>query len=373
MRIRLQKHSSFSHNCPVETLKARYGGGLIATHVALRGLGADWLRPIEDASLQVFRQRFGRYPVCNMAAIDSGLVDQLADLVRFTPCEGLPFPLSLQTLSSQLKSNVDSLGRFPDRLPEEAYKARSRSFSEVTIVFTSALKEGDSLVVTPPIEIDPQAQLDNLSTIWAEHVAAWSDGKMRSVVELCGRLSVPKERNRSKVHTFVAPDGKVPRPLTWGEVALIQGRKVAGCWFPSSRVWLKIVCGKKLLGQAILDSVLYRGEDKSDLPQARRRPSIWEGKKWLAEYEAVTGELPASFMPVQLPIAEVPDVQPSDPDVAEHIRLLQASRAFDLAEARRHADWDRKMAIEDDKYRKASKLLQARIEASYIRATNALV
>ena len=107
------------------------------------------------------------------------------------------------------------------------------------------------------------------------------------------------------------------------------------------------------------------GRTYSDLPQTRRRPSIWDNKRWLREYDCIQGELPAPFAPRPRPVASVPLMDAVTPDVEEHLRLLRASRDHDLHEAEYAANTDRRWAIEDDRYRNALQILQDRIEARY--------
>ncbi|HWB11546.1 MAG TPA: hypothetical protein VG826_20110 [Pirellulales bacterium] len=283
LRTRLLGHNACSHNCYIEMLKQRYAGGLVAVAIPMPGMPAEWLLAIEDAALAAFNERFGRYPICNMSTIESPLAPALAGLIRFSPCVGVPFPLTLDTLSFQL--GCKSLGRLSERLPpEEGAPVRSRNATQVVIRLSQGPPPPECTpegIETRHSESDEKNRIDTMSWVWQEHVASWSIEKMTAVVELCRSLTIPKKRTKSKVHTFAAPSRKIPRPITWGEVALIQGRTVAGCWFPNPKVWVKIVFDKELLGQAILDPLMYRGEDKSDLPQTRRRPSVWDNKQWL--------------------------------------------------------------------------------------------
>lgn len=59
----------------------------------------------------------------------------------------------------------------------------------------------------------------------------------------------------------------VPRPHTWGEVAIIQARILAGSWTPSRGIDVCIVHGRHLLGEASLIRGLGSGHDVYDVPQ----------------------------------------------------------------------------------------------------------
>jgi len=361
LRTRTQSHNANSHNYRIEQLKSRYPGALLVTSTALPGLSLDWLRALEDAAVQEAERQFGLYPICNQGRIDSPKAKCCSGLVRVFPCDGLPFPITVKTLCRQLGSNA--LGRLPDPVPSEYWAAKPRTSTTVEICFAASTEPIDDV----PDEKAPVENRDPPTSITDENVATWTVLKMRRLIQICATLTpVPRT---SKVRTFATPSCRVPRPHTWGEVALVQARIVAGVWFPKERLWIKIVCEKELLGQAILEPDYYRGEDKSDVPQIRKRPSIWESKHWCEEAETIRGELPADYVPQVYEIAELPQADSDDPVTVEHLRLLSASRAFDLEQACRNADFDRQHAIDHDKDRRLVKLLNSRIEARFLEAS----
>jgi hypothetical protein len=341
LRTRIQTHNSYSHNCNVEMLKARYPAGLLVTWIALPGLRPEWLRALEDAALQEAKRQFGLYPICNMGRIDSPNIECCGNLISIFPCDGLPFPRSIEILSKQLYAK--SLGRLPDRKPPEYWAEES---------------------TTTPSTKAPEWQ----TSITDENVATWNLATMERLVEACAELKPVPKQGKSKVRTFAAPTRQPPTPQTWGEVALIQARIVAGTWFPVDRLWVKVVCEKELLGQAIFESYYYRGEDKRHSPRVRQRSSIWSNKAWLKEADAIKGELPSNFVPQQIEIAAVPKVDAENPAYAEHVRLLEGSRACDIAIAGRDAELERQAAIGADKNRRLRDILNARIEATFLEA-----
>ena len=183
--------------------------------------------------------------------------------------------------------------------------------------------------------------------------------KDAQVADVCATLSPVK--GRSKVQTFEALDRQTPSPHTWGEVAIVQGRIVAGTWTPRERLWIKVQRKKELLGQAIFDNGLIKGHDKSDLPQTSVRPSIYDYAARNENLTGIEGELPADFVP---PIDESAEFQEqkNDPRYSDQVRLLAGSHARDLA-------WEREKAIDRDKYRRMEEALYARLEMTFREAT----
>jgi len=113
---------------------------------------------------------------------------------------------------------------------------------------------------------EEQQRLLGLALIHDVNLAAWSADKMTAVVELCNALT-PKRTRAKTVRPYEAPFREVPKPHTWGEVALIQARAISGTWHPEKQVWVKVMYGSELLGEGKLLTDHYRGEDKLDLPQ----------------------------------------------------------------------------------------------------------
>ena len=68
----------------------------------------------------------------------------------------------------------------------------------------------------------------------------------------------------------------VPKPHTWGEVALVQARLLSDSWQPDKLVWVKIMSDKELLGEGKLCQGWIVGEDKSDVPQCSGKRLVHE-------------------------------------------------------------------------------------------------
>src|SRR4029079_8580240 len=91
---------------------------------------------------------------------------------------------------------------------------------------------------------DEKNRLDALNFVGDRAVAAWSIDKMRELIAIAQSLVEHKGRP-SSVTRFQAGRRSVPRPHTWGEVALIKARLMAGAWYPPQRVWLKVSFGSE--------------------------------------------------------------------------------------------------------------------------------
>lgn len=317
LRNRISSYSDGGHNWHLRRLAQRYPGGLVASFHALPGFELKWRRVIEDAAMQVARVQFGCFPVCNVDAIESTYRSTFCELVRVEACEGLSFPQSVADLRRQLKSEtIGQLRQFDTEayLAAVAQPPTIRSTGITVTYSVSATNDVECSTASPDsaearglamiaeynaaiaANAEPpqcgeheEAQItsDALTWITMDHLAVWTAAKWTRLLKLCRDLQSAKKRRPSSVVTFLAPNRRIPRPDTWGEVALVKAREVAGCWYPTTRFWLKVANHKELLGQAILESNYYRGEDKSDLPQASKRPSIDERKSWWREYEKI--------------------------------------------------------------------------------------
>ena len=355
LRTRLKTYSDNSHNSEINLLSQRYPGGLTATWIVLPGLPIEWLRALEDATLQAAFRKFGSYPACNRGRIDSPHVDRLMKLIEIAPCDGLLCPQSLTLLGKQLGSKI--LGQLAKPRTREDWKNAGRN-GGVKATFTSTLQPAEN--VAQPERSEPEAS----SLVLLENIATWDADKMGRIAEICSRLAPVLKRGKIKARilTFAAPNHLTPSPHTWGEVAALQGRLSIGNWISDDRVWIKVVFEKVLLGQAIFEYGGLIAEDKSDLPQCTTRPSIWEDATWCETANAMHGELPTGFVAPHDQADSILNATTTDPAQLEQIRLLATARADDIA-------WAKKMAIENDKYRRIERLLCARIDATIAEAT----
>jgi hypothetical protein len=212
----------------------------------------------------------------------------------------------------------------------------------------------------PPAEQAPieEPDIERLSWITDDHIAVWDVGKMSQVIAICRSLTTSHKRGSTAVRTFEAPTRRTPRPHTWGEVAFVQGRIIAGTWLPANRLWIKIIHEKELLGQAIFDKGLLNGADKCDLPQTLKRPSISECQSWCADVNAIEGRLPVDFAP---PTDETQGIDFSQ--FPEHVDILARSHAMDV-------EWARFCAIDRDKWERIRRATIDRIEATFTEATH---
>ena len=171
---------------------------------------------LEASTLEAARSSLGRYPICNMDRVESSLSEECGRFVRVGLCDGLQFPVTLDALSKQLGG--EPLGTLREWVESSPMPAATP----------------EDLDADRPAAVAATEVADH-SMILQEHVGIWSAEKMRSIVDLCGRLTRKKMRTKSTVQTFEAPCREAPLPHTWGEVALIQARIVAGSWYPAQQ------------------------------------------------------------------------------------------------------------------------------------------
>jgi hypothetical protein len=344
LKKRFQQQNRQPHSRYVDRLQKRYPGGLLVSYNALPTLPVDWLRGLEDAALQVMKESFGGYPACNEAAIWSKHVETCRPIVDVLPCDGLPFPLTLETLEKQ---GCVGRGELRKRVKPNSPTPEKK----------------------PPQEEDPldaaQERLYENAGISLDNVATWKVGKIQDVIALCAQLQ-PEPRTRSKVKRFIVHNRAVPYPHTWGEVALIHARRIAGSWRPTARVWVKVLHEKSLLGEARLEEFWTIARDVADLPQTtHKRRSIRETANWKRMAKSIQGELPSDYQPRQYYVTDVPNVKTTDPETREHLRLLRASASFDMDELAMYEKLDRERQIQWNQYQRVEYLAVERAEAIY--------
>lgn len=347
MRDRMRPYvTGGSHNDGVEILSRRFRGGLECSFHVLNGINEEWIRALEDAVMQEAFRSFGCFPICNTDEILSKHRESCRGLVQILPCEELPFPQTLESLK---------LGNG----------------------FLRSYRPKEKLNTT--LETTREDQLSG--TFFAAHVGCWSQEKMERILELVGQLRPAKVRGNSKVKKFEAPTRFVPSPETWGEVALFKAREIAGTFYPTTEIWVKVWFEKTLLSQAKIGSDFFYGEDKSDVTETGLRESLDMDPTWKPAVSEVPAEFPSDFDFQQLPkklqpkeavVISVPESDSSDPVVIEHLQLIQSAHVYDRQVASKQARFEEVRAIQFIEDTAADKNLDLRIEQSYQSAVTRL-
>lgn len=372
LRHRMRAYSMGGHNDRLRLLHRQFPGDIECSYHVLPGLDREWLLALEDAAMQEAFRSFGCYPICNHRALSARHREVCRGLVRILPCDGLPFSQSLDNLMCG-KGVLDASQR-----PKNGWsKVRAETRISISINIVDGAYTGHTIEIeraTPETNLpDAKAdarELEDLSWFCLFKVAVWSQEKMERIVALCQQLKPAKVRGQSRVITFDAPTRSVPRPDTWGEVALLKAREIAGTFYPQTRVWLKLRFGKLLLGQAILESDYFRGEDKSDLPQTNCRHSIEMDDGWAAEVAAIPAEFPPDFPPDTMPLSQILEIESSDPLVQEYVTMRQSALDNYIHESAEYWEYARGMLLQRIRNFKACGSLDKRIESRYRAAVN---
>jgi hypothetical protein len=258
LRQRLMQHRRTANRWEFSQLEATFGELCFAIW-PLEPTDKDWLFAVEGEALCYFERNYGRLPICNHSVPATPYARQIRDLVEVVGCDAI----SVLSFDDIAKAIVDfrAQPRYRPALLKKSITANEWFYEGV------AWPSSEELAT-----LVQNRELQELRFISLDEVAAWRVEKFQALLRISGALK--RERSRGDVVRFQSGVRRIPRPHTWGEVALLQARLVTGCWLPENRVWLKVCCGRELLGQAIADSIFARGEDKSSLPQrtkARRR------------------------------------------------------------------------------------------------------
>ena len=276
LRKRIASHRLKPQNEVIEMLADEFGSGFQFTFWKFEGLSRKWLRTIEGETLWAFEEAFLSAPIANLDIPETvfgagrhGIVD-----VKFQSD-------SRQSTSlDELATKFNRVLRFEELHPigSPGQITMTLAFSEDGELLTPGKYRAARFIEPEIIERERKNEIEHLAWITDEYAAAWTIEKFKRLIQLSSQL-VPVKTKAKTVRKFESASREVPLPDTWGEVALIKARIEAGCWLPQTdRVWLKIVFGKELLGEAKLFDYMFQGIDRSDLPQrSKMRTSYWEG------------------------------------------------------------------------------------------------
>jgi hypothetical protein len=265
---RLKTHSATSHNWAISEVRRLRKGKLLVTWWTLPPVHREWLLALEGEAICSFERHFGTVPICNLGLPESSVAKVCRDLVKIVPCSDVSNSMNLDEMAKQLSEvRVRKLFR--------PYGVGTNLTANEAFFMSKGDKEKRVLRVA---QFAKERQLEQLTYVTKEHVADWSIDKFVALLRLCGQLERDGSPRATSVARFFAQRPDVPLPHSWGEVALVKARSVAGVWRPNKKVWLKVLHGKLLLGQAVLEPYgWFNGEDKSDLPQITiPRRSFWE-------------------------------------------------------------------------------------------------
>jgi hypothetical protein len=119
--------------------------------------------------------------------------------------------------------------------------------------------------------------IKKFSTIFMDNVACWDLEKHKELIKIAKTLIEDKNK-KIKARRFKAADSRIPRPHTWGEVAVVLARMLVGSWYPEQRLFVEIYHNKNLLGKGRVSDSGGHGWDISDLPQRNSRRPYWLGQ-----------------------------------------------------------------------------------------------
>jgi len=278
---RITQHLATPHNRIIELSQERFSEPLLGCYWIFPELTTEWLRTIEGETLWAFEYALGTLPVGNLTMPGSRLFGYNG-LIEIAACENIPNPLTLDQLAH----------RFDCVLEREEFLASYRiALNSLGQVPHRCHVKAARFVGAATIEERERDRVERLQHVYLRHAAAWSINKMLGVIDVCRTLTPESPKSKSKtVKRFQVKSREVPAPHTWGEVALVQGRIIAGSWCPKQEHWIKVFHCKELLGDAKLDEGRCSGKDRSDLPQSNRPRAEYFGLQ-RALYETEVAEI----------------------------------------------------------------------------------
>jgi hypothetical protein len=107
------------------------------------------------------------------------------------------------------------------------------------------------------------------------HISCWDKDKVLGILKIAMGLKEDKTKKLKVTRRYLSDTPEVPKPYTWGEVAIILARYLAGTWFPENRIFVEIKYKNELLGKARIRISGCEGNDISNVPQRNSPRPLW--------------------------------------------------------------------------------------------------
>jgi len=127
---------------------------------------------------------------------------------------------------------------------------------------------------------EKRQEIEMLTKIRMDHIICWDKEKVLSVLKIAMSLKEDKTKKLKTTRRFLSDTSEVPKPHTWGEVAIVLARYLVGTWFPENRTFVEIKHKGELLGKAIIKKSGCEGNDIANVPQRNSHRSLWVDQFW---------------------------------------------------------------------------------------------
>jgi hypothetical protein len=285
LKHRLLTHKHRSHNDMIRRILVGDIYSLSATWLAVPSLPPAWLTALESEAIAEFINAFGTCPCFNYGRPDSKYEDRCSGLIKLREPPAARPPIALPefapTLGMSCTVTTSAMGPFTLSMQMGA-QGQQLSCGVPIIRFTTLSIAIDATIAPSAQELNGAVSLDEhqlissrfVPEIYQEHCAEWSADKMAQLQKIARTLSRGDSEEGQAI--YAAVDSDLPDTCTWGEVALILGRLVAGTWFPNKRLCVTIHAAHRVIGYADLHKHMILGFDllKRDEP-APDRQSFW--------------------------------------------------------------------------------------------------
>jgi hypothetical protein len=222
----------------------------------------DELLTIEQMAFDEFAKKFGAQPLGNWMPKTTDLIGEIL----------------LGEQSEETKSYIEHV--------EDDSGEHALSFDEIAEKYDLEYERDEW---SPRIMFHPkgtlakfqkrkkEGEIEKLTKIRMQHIGCWDKDKMLSVLKIAMSLKEDKTKKLKVTRRFISDTSEVPKPHTWGEVAIVLARYLAGTWFPENRTSVEIKHKGELIGKAIIRKSGCDGVDIANVPQRNApRASWWE-------------------------------------------------------------------------------------------------
>jgi hypothetical protein len=124
---------------------------------------------------------------------------------------------------------------------------------------------------------EKEHEIEMLTKIRMHNIICWNNDKVLSVLKIAMSLKEDKTKKLKATRRFLSDTSEVPKPHTWGEVAIVLARYLTGTWFPDNRTFVEIKHKGELLGKAIIKKSGSYGSDIANFPQRDSSRPSWQG------------------------------------------------------------------------------------------------
>ena len=262
LRERLRSHY---HNMKVYFINYVINGDIskvFSCFFEVEVVSQDEVLTVEQMAFDEFAKKFGVQPIGNWNPKTTDLVGEI--LLGEQREETKSYFEHVEDDSGEYASTFDEIAEKYDlEYERDEWSPRIMFYPKGTLAKIQKRKK--------------ERETEKLTKIRMQHISWWNKDKVLNVLKIAMSLKEDKTKKLKVTRRFISDTSEVPKPHTWGEVAIVLARYLAGTWFPENRTSVEIKHKGELIGKAIIRKSGCDGVDIANVPQRNTpRASWWE-------------------------------------------------------------------------------------------------